>query len=1062
MKSETKPGKTGLEAFTSNRMEVLLDRLAGVVSEPLPSPLDKEIIVVQSRGLERWLGQELAIRLGIWANASFPFPNAILRRIFEAYFGRQPEGSLFAPEVLAWRIHRVLNAVCGRNGFEALADYVAGEETGLKKLQLSRKVADVFDQYTLYRPDWVLAWEEGREDHWQARLWRELTADCPEKHRAALRRDILALLDGDQPPATPLPARISVFGIPALPPFHLEILRAISRRVRICLFLLTPCRDAGSSSGDGRNPLLSSLGTQGQQFLTRLEDRSGSRRGSEYRDPGERTLLSCIQSDVCHNRDRSRSSQTVVADADRSVQIHSVHSPLREMEVLQDYLLSSFDEMDGLEPRDILVMTPQIETYAPFISAVFGTAEDDRRRIPFSIADRNPRSESLVIQAFLKLLGLCRGRFGASEVMDLLACPPVQGRFGIESADLDTIAGWLEGAGIRWGIDGEHRARCGVPAFDQNSWLEGLKRLLLGYALPAQHDRMFASVLPFDDVEGSDTQVLGRLAEFAFTLFDHVTSLEEPRTPQEWRNTLLALMDRFISADEESERDAQAVRSQLHAFATAAELGGFSDTIAIEGVRDYLEDRLPGESWNQGFLTGGVTFCEMLPMRSIPFRVIALVGMDSTAFPRQGTSPGFDLMKKQPRSGDRSAREEDRYLFLEALVSARERLYISYVGQSVKDNTAIPPAAPVNELLDAIDQGFTAAPPHASVRDQLVVRDRLQAFSPAYFSGRERLFSYSQDNLEALYARLGGPGEPRPFVTSPCPGMGEEFGTVDLRELKRFFRHPVEYFLRHGLGIRLEQAADPAEDCEPFRLDALTLYSVRQEIAEALLAGGDVAALQVVLKSRGVLPPGTAGDVVYLQAVADARRFERIVRGYLRPTARSLELGLQVAGFELMGNVGGCRDRVLVRYRCASIKPKDQLAAWLDHLAWNAAAPADPVDTVLLGFDQTYRFRRPGDSVQILSGLLQIYRGGLREPAGFFPVSSLAYAEAIRKQRERGEALEAARRQWTCRRRDDCKAGEGDDPYYRMLYGDADPLGESFERLADAVLGPLLQHREKA
>jgi exodeoxyribonuclease V gamma subunit len=1074
------------EVYHSNRMEVLLEHLVAVVSEPLQAPFDQEVILVQSTGLERWLVQQLAYKRGIWANGSFPFPNALMRQIFEAFLGPLPEVSLYSPDVLAWRILGLLPACIGRKGFESLENYLRNDESGLKAVQLSRKIADVFDQYTLYRPEMVLGWEAGREDDWQAQLWRELTSGCTERHRAALKRAILERLESKGHDPVPFPARISIFGIPVLPPFHLDVLHALSRHTRICLFLLNPCReywgdlltrrqeyrDQSKAAVRGQlqeemhyevgNALLSSMSKQGGQFLNLLLDKEELLEQTHYQDPGDGSLLACIQSDILNLRDRGRDgAKTPLAADDASIRIHSTHSPMREMEALYDYLLSLFDEIRDLEPRDIVVMTPQIEAYAPFISAVFSTADDASKKIPFSIADRSPKSESLVIQAFLKMLRLCRSRFGAGEVMDLLDSPPVQARFGLASGDMEIIQGWLDATGIRWGIDGEDRSRFGVPPFDENSWQAGLKRLLIGYALPTENDQFFENILPYDGVEGSESEILGRFADFALTLFESIRSLETPRTPQKWRAALLELFDRFLLPNEDTEREAQMVRSQLQAFASAAALAGFTAKLGIEAVRYWLEERLQAESWSHGFLAGGVTFCEMLPMRSIPFRVVALVGMDNTAFPRQGRPPGFDLVARDPKPGDRSLRDEDRYLFLEALLSARERLYISYVGQSIQDNSEIPPSPLVSELLDYVEQGFAPAPPATSVQDQLAVRHRLQAFSPAYFCGGKKLFSYSQDNLEALRAHAAEAAEQAPFMRSPASDPPVEWRTLDIRDLKKFFAQPVEYFLRRRLGIRLEEPAAQAEDCEPFSLDALHRYQIEQEISERLLAGEDISGMETVVRSWGVLPPGTAGEVLYRQSERAARIFVHAVQAYLGAAPPSAcEVQLEIGGFRLSGTVGDFRSGTLLRYRCATIKPKDQLSAWIDHLAWNAAVgETEPAQTIFVGKDGSLCFSVPEDSTQFLAQLLEFYWAGLKGPLPFFPRSSFAYAEAIGRQRDPEAALREARKEWEAQPFRAVPAEE-EDLYNKLAFGDGNPLDEVFETLAKAVLEPLLKHRK--
>jgi len=1086
--SSTEDSRThNFSVFCSNRQEILLDHLAEFVSNPLSSPFEKEIILIQSKGMERWLAQQLARKCGIWANGSFPFPNAMVRGIFRLMLDPLPEDALFSPELMVWRILRLLPAQIHRPGFEVLKNYLGEEMQGLKALQLCQKIADVFDQYTLYRPAMVLDWEKGKGEGWQPELWRILVADCTQKHRAALRSQILELLEKAAIADRRLPARISVFGIPVLPPFHLEILHALSKHAQVAVFLMNPCRqywgdlaskkqifrDQSKSRSKGRDPseshleignaLLASMGKLGGEFLNLLLDREAYKETCAYYDPGESSLLACIQSDILNLRDRGRDGDKKHVPAeDASIQIHSLHSPMREMEVLHDHLLSLFEEMEDLAPHDILVMTPQIETYAAYISAVFGVAEHPSRRIPFSIADRSPKTESLVIQAFLKMLNLSGSRFGVTEVLDVLDSPVVRRRFRLAPENMEPIHNWLHNTGIRWGIDGKDRQRFGVPEFEENSWQEGLRRLLLGYALPIEQNRFFADILPFDDVEGSESLILGRFADFVLALFGHIRALEAPRNAQEWRDCLHELLDRFIHVDEDAEWEAQIIRSRLNDLAAHAALGGFSEPISIEAVRYWLETKLQSELLSQGFLGGGVTFCEMLPMRSIPFRVIALVGMNSGAFPRQGRPPGFDLIASSPSPGDRSLRDEDRYLFLEALLSARERLYISYVGQSITDNSEIPPSPIVSELLDYIDQGFEPSIPSNFIMEQLVVRHRLQAFSPAYFEGNARLFSYSVENLSALLSRQSEPQQPAPFLLQPIAAPPDDWKRLDIQTLKRFYRQPVEFFLRQRLGIVLQEQPSVPEDSEPFSLDDLTQYILKQELVAELLQGGNLSQTHDIVRSRGILPPGAAGEAIYAETVREARRFARRIQPYLgsRPFS-SHEIRLELAGFYLAGTVGDLLPNFLLRYRCASIKPKDQLAAWIDHLILNCLDnDGQPRQSVVIGSDLAYRFLAVPEAKEILAGILRIYWEGLQAPLPFFPQSSFAYAESLAQDSDAAEALGAAKKAWYASRYKRGRAEE-EDPYNHLAFKNMEPLGEQFEYLAQTIVEPLLKHRQK-
>ena len=546
--------------------------------------------------------QQLGARFGIWANGAFPFPNAMIQELFGAVIGALPTENPFTPEVLAWRIQRLLPGYLSRPGFESLKHYGADGRHGLKLTQLCYRVADCFDQYTIHRPEMILRWERGEESHWQAQLWRAVVAEIGVGHRARVRQQFFERLREIAVVPSTLSARISIFGISALPSFHVDVFAAIGQLIDVHLFLMNPSRefwaDIVSEKDQAKrrqrerrqmqlafpanpyfetgHPLLASLGKRGRDFSALLLDRGEGQEWSHYEDPGEETLLACLQSDILNLRHRGREGfRKVIEVADTSLQIHSCHSPMREMEVLHDQLLALFDADPELRPNDILVMTPDIEAYAPYISAVFAGEHQQHGRIPFSVSDRTELNSNSVVRAFFKLLELGASRLPAPAVMDLLDIPLVQRRFDIRPEERGLLRRWVEATRIRWGIDSDHRVRQGVPPFEENSWKAGLDRLLLGYALPSHGTALFAGILPFDAVEGNGSQALGRFLEFTKALFVMARDLPRPRTLSEWSETLIEWTNRFLASDEDVEQEFQVLRVGLKHLAEVQHFSGF-------------------------------------------------------------------------------------------------------------------------------------------------------------------------------------------------------------------------------------------------------------------------------------------------------------------------------------------------------------------------------------------------------------------------------------------------------------------------------------------------------
>ena len=877
-----------------------------------------------------------------------------------------------------------------------------------------------------------------------------------------------------------LPQRISIFGVSTLPPYHIDIFAAISGLIEVNLFLMNPSReywaDIVSDREMGRlvreeqeadelhiekgNSLLANMGALGRDFFSLITGLEGEHNEClENVEPQD--MLSCIQSDILLLREPGNGDgeKGVISQDDTSIQVHSCHSPLREMEVLYDNLLSMFEKDPDLEPRDIAVMTPDIELYAPFIQAVFTIPDDDRKKIPFSIADRSVKRESKVADVFLAILELSGSRFAASEILAVLECPSIRERFDLSEADLTLLQRWVIETGIRWGIDAKQREEMGLPPFPENTWRFGLDRLLLGYAMPGEGETRFKEILPYDYIEGEDTSVLGTFCGFAEALFSHVTSLQEARGLGEWSRSLAAMLDCFFLPKGDGAREIQMLRRLLNDLRRHEELSGFHEKVELEVIKAYLVGHLEKQGFGFGFITGGVTFCAMLPMRSIPFKVVCLVGMNNDAYPRQSKKLGFDLMARYPRPGDRSRRKDDRYLFLEAILSARKTLYISYVGQGIQDNTHIPPSVMVSELLDYLEEGFTI--PNKTITDHILTNHRLQAFSPSYFKGNKKLYSYSEDNFRAACRAIEDRDPPKPFISRGLPEPSAEWKVVDMGRLTRFLGNPARYLLRERLGIRLETHLSRVDDTETFVLKELDKYKLEQLLVEKGVLGWDLKEFSTILKASGKLPHGNLGECLYERLSKEAQAFVDTVNAWSQEKPLDpLELNLQMAGCELSGRLTALYPEGLIYYRYTGLKAKDHLGIWLSHLLLNAfGPPLYPRKSILLGKDEIWLYKPFEEGEKGLKYVLEKYLEGLRRPLHFFPKTSLRYAQAIiENEKYEEKALQDARATW---QGTEFNRGECKDEYYEACFGKTDPLDADFQRIAMEIFEPLLRSRER-
>ena len=1059
---------------SSNRLEILLEMLSELLEVPLPSPLDAEIILVQSRGMERWVSMELANRHGVCANCRFPFPNSYIRELFGILLPPVEKDSPFAPENLSWKIMGTLPGLLRKPSFAEIRDYLSGGGAAFKLYQLSRKIADLFDQYLLFRPDMIMDWEGGQgPGEWQPELWRELAGERKAPHRAALRNDFLkkareAVHTRDLS-THGFPARLSVFGISALPPFHLEVLNAAANFTDVHLFVMNPCqefwddiepervierkaRKSGSKDPEKDlhltvgNSLLASMGVLGREFLNVLRAFDPQEEG-RFVEPGRWTVLSSIQSDILNLLGGPKSAGMEIPPADSSIEIHSCHSPMREVEILQDNLLALFGSRPDIRPRDILVMTPDIEAYAPFIEAVFSLPEDDPRMVPYSIADKGLRVESRTVSAFLALLDLPQGRCGAQEVMDVLESEEIREKFELPGPEVESVRGWVRDACIRWGIDGAHREELGIPGFTENTWRHGLDRMLLGYAMPEKDGPLYGGTMPLEGVEGGDSEVLGRFLAFTERLFAAVTSMKRDRTLAQWSDFLSALIGDFFPERDDISHDLDFLREELGRLPKFGE--SMPGEVGVDIIRDHLKRKLEMDMFGGGFLAGGITFCAMLPMRSIPFKAICLLGMDDGAYPRDTTAAAFDLMARRPRLGDRSRRNDDRYLFLETILSAREKLYLSFVGQDIRDNSDRPPSVLISELTDYLHSEYGIS--------GMVVKHRLQAFSPDYFRGHG-LGSFSRENFEAARS-LSSVRQTPEFCTAGLSEPGADFKRISVDDLCRFFMNPAKFFLNKRLGVHLEDRADVLDEREPFTLEGLERYKVENDLLEKALRGRDIRLEFERLRASGAIPPGTPGECWFEETRDAIEGLAQKVRGLRGGDALApVTVDLAISDFRICGPVSGLYPGGLIRHRCRESN-RHLVALWVTHLVLECMSGVSGSPRPLLSAMCTGKsdciFDCPEDSPKLLGELLEIYWQGLRRPAPFFPNSSLAYAEALMKGKD--NPGEDARKCWEG---NDYNYGEMQDPYMRRCFPTFDPRGSyEFARIAETVVMPALKRK---
>ena len=1059
---------------TSHRPAILLERLAHDLGTTPLGPFDEETIVVQSLGMERWIQHELARRHGCAASLRFPFPAAFCHWLAKRL---APDGQgtddRFQRDALTWRILDLIeNGIADEAAFAPIRRFVRGDgadaSESRKRLGLAARLAARFDDYQLYRHEQLLSWEQGQElgqigsaTRWQGELWRRLCtpergpddAVQPPMHLARWFANAATHLQDAVTPPAGLPPRVSVFGITTLPPLFVDLLRALARWIPVRLYVLAPPH-ATWRDDDVPNPLFAAFGHASRDLLSLCTVGATVEEHYDSSKSEEKTALARLQDDVrdglARGREAGQHPPVVLDPRDSSLSVHVCHSELREMEVLRDQIFAAFASDATLRPHDVLLLVPDVATYAPFVEAVFGTPEPGLPRIPHHVADEPVAHESSLVDGALRILRLVGARWTAAEIVSLLELPAVRAAAGVDEDASSRIFDWVEETRIRWGRDGRMRSEVfQVPPFESNSWRAGLDRLIIGYAVGPQ-EALVGDVLPCAGHTIGDPEVLGAFAQWVDLLFETLDAWRSPRSLAAWAGELTTAFERFLAPEGDEEK---AAFDQL--IASVRELRRFADVsrddrvVDVGVVRDWLERALSDESAGAGFLTGGMTVCALKPMRAIPFRVVAVAGLDDDSFPRSARRAPYDLLEIEHRAGDRNIRADDRQLFLDTLLSARDRLILTYVGRSARDNSERAASVVLAELLDVVDRSFHVPDENGvarRARAAVIVEHRLQPFSTAYYDGsNSRLFSYSRVNATASEA-LASTKKAEPFCATPLVIDSAAPLEIRLRDLIACWRNPSRFFCEHVLGLRLAKDGMPLDDCEPMVLDGLERYGIHERLLQRELAGrrcADQERAEAV--ASGILPAGALASVTFQVLASEIAPFlERVgQRTFLDPVS----LDITGDGWRLTGRLDGITAAGRTQIRASLIKSKDLIAAWISHVALTQARGA--VRSHVLGTNGELDFDVVVDPRAVLEQLIEGYRQTLQSPIPVFEQASYDWFHARHKGQQ--QALAAARIGYNPNDRDH-RAHDLDDPYVALCWRGRDPIADAaFEQWSDTL-----------
>lgn len=1110
----------------SDRPEALADGLAAMLRDDPGDVFDLAWVVVPAQGVQRWLTQRLSHVLG--ADAAEDGVCAGLELISPAslvglLLGRDREDP-WLPDRLAWPTLAAIDECMGAPGFEALTRHLGGGPAEdrrelewlrtarqARRYAVARRLAGLFSSYARERPAMLAEWEAGGSGDgcggpldadlaWQPELWRGVRAQVArrtgtiESPSARHARVVDELRGGTVDLA--VPGRINLFGHTRLPASEIELLAALGAHSEVHLWLPHPspalwaavaenvrpvgptARGVDDSATLANHPLLATLGRdirELEQGLVAVGAEVPAALHSPHSAEAFVTRLALLQADVRANR--SPDPTRPLAEGDLSVQVHSCHGRSRQVEVLREVLTQIFEDEPALEPRDVLILTPDVEEFAPLVRAAFdsgittpgATPRHPGHDLRVQLADRRLAATNPLVDLAQLVVGLVSGRITASEVLGLAAHEAVARRFGFDEDDLATLGHWVAESGARWGLDAAHRGEYGLRDVADNTWSAALDRLALGVGVAAGSSASAADDAPFDDIGSNDIRLVGRFLE----LLDQVgVAAEHVRRPtgeggvrgrlttREWTDWLRVTV---TSLGDVARADRWQQAQFLAELANIAD-GGEGLPLRIEDVVVLLGHRWGARPSRANFRTGAMTVCTMVPMRSIPHRVVAVLGVDDGAFPRSPVVDGDDALARRPLVGQRDPRSEDRQLLLDALMSASDHFVAIYSGHDEHTGARRPPAVPLQELISAAERTGHVA--RTSANEEGFVRNHpLQAFDARNFGPCAPVESGSFDKaaLDGAVALRGHRAEgkmTRPLLVSkPLPEVSPPITAVTLHELTRFYENPAREFSRQRLGVGVPREEDAPTDHIKIDLDGLETWQIGDRVLRAVLDGGDAVTALDREQRAGTLPPVALGGRVRHDIAATVAA---IARGVVVGARRSVDVRIDLpSGIRVTGVVSGVEDHRLTLTTYSRIDAKHEIVAWVRLLALAVTEPDSRWTAELTGKMGAIRLVAPPaeQAIVLLDGLVDVRTRGLRYPLGLPPKSARAFA----MQAARGDdpaalrsALLAADAEWAGR------FPERDDRWWVALLGTDAPLDRldhlgTLRYWAPRVWGPVLR-----
>lgn len=1036
-----------IKVCSSHTIYKLADKLADNLSKRIgDDPFSVQQVIVQNQDTARWLKLFLADKNDVCAQIEFILPAKwqydMIRKVYPDLPRLLP--SDIGP--MTWSIYELLLHPETSNKTGTVSEWLSRQKHQQKELSVfrfARQVASVFDQYLVYRPEMMLAWQNGESEtgeEWQSDLWRLLNNQWKKLENNKLNLNkaelIYDICDAIESGKYPVKEPLYLFNTGLLSSSVSNIVKALSAQSEIHIFS-TNC----TGSDTVLNILTDTLGEE-QRKLNKLFESMGAQTDFTPAEPDYgQTNLAKVKNAILSN-DRIEA----LDPGDGSIRIHSCYHPVRELETLHQSLLGLFEGDPELKAEDVLIVTPDLSIYKPFIHGVFESGEEGLPQIPWYVADQKYYQSRDIYKTAETLLGLVDSRFETDAVMGFLSLESIRDRFGFSDYDLSLIQRWFSDNQVYWGLNSEHRVETGEPAEDIHTIDSALKRGWLGLMGGVNPGDLFNGELLYTGINSGEQQEVWASLSEILRKMDHLRKeVNHHKTISEWIEWLNESLKGLIPEESARGESWEKFIKTGNQISEEMLVTGTKATIPFTLFRNlFLMESESGKS-GAAFFNRGVIFSSMVPVRSLPFKVIALLGLNDDLFPRKPVHPDFDLMTLHPLPGERNRRDEDKNLFLESIMAAEKVHYCSFIGRNARSDEEIPPSSILSGWISVL------ADASGTKEEEWVSNESLYIYSSA---SEQQIAHYSKTDGE-VSARIGK-GESTGYAEAALVKPNSDKMMIDPVDIERFYNNPFKAFLTSGFGAKFGWDSDERNEFNNNNLETHILF---QQVFGWLIEGKDEEHIAQLLLNSGSMPAGWPGIYQCDSLIESAKNaIEYITDKGFEPSYNNIDINSSLYDMVIRGTIKNYSKNSFLDISESNPSGKTLFNSWIRHLMLSLNDNNHTETNVIAGIKKEpkhYRFKSVENVKEILSDLLVGYKAGLETPLPFFPKTAYEYVSGLPDE---DKAISDAGKNW---RNDFSKFGEGEDVYIKTILGTKPELNiEEWKPIFIRFMQPLINHLE--